>query len=128
MIPEEHKGQILNSGIDFIRDITEAYGADKGMELWEQIASVLDPDVKGEIFFAMLTGHQAGKIAIRGYAPGSDFIRVIKAIRTVGGMDLKDAKDTANQLRDGQTVWIDVKTVGSMSTNRQILHAAGCFV
>ena len=128
MIPEEHKDQILNSGINFIRDITEAYGADKGMELWEQIASVLDPDVKGEIFFAMLTGHHNGRIAIRGYAPGSDFIRVIKAIRTVGDMGLKDAKDTANQLRDGQTVWIDVKTVGSMSTNRQILHAAGCFV
>lgn len=128
MIPEEHKGQILNSGIGFIRDITEAYGADKGMELWEQIASVLDPDVKGEIFFAMLTGHQAGKIAIRGYWPGSDFIRLIKAIRTVGGMSLKEAKDLADQLRLGQTVWIDVKTVGSMSANRQILHAAGCFV
>jgi len=128
MIPEEHKGQILNSGIGFIRDITEAYGADKGMELWEQIASVLDPDVKGEIFFAMLTGHQAGKIAIRGYAPGSDFIRIIKAIRAVGDMGLKEAKDLWDQLKLGQTVWIDVKTVSSMSANRQILHAAGCFV
>ena len=56
-LPEEHKTAIISNGLHFMRAITEAYGADKGMELWDTIASTLDPDVKGQIFFAMITGN-----------------------------------------------------------------------
>ena len=62
MIPAAYKEDIIQIGINFMRSITEAYGTDEGMKLWDTIASTLDPDVKGEIFFDMLTGDYNGII------------------------------------------------------------------
>jgi hypothetical protein len=104
VIPEDHKTAIILDGIQFIRTITEAYGSDKGMELWDTIASTLDPDVKGQIFFAMITGEYQNKlhISVRQPGPGQSFYAVpaIKAIRTVTGHGLKEAKDMVDNLRD----------------------------
>ena len=95
MIPAEHKQEIIQSGINFMRSITEAYGSDEGMKLWDNIASVLDPDVKGQIFFAMLTGQYTNVINVTGHTIGADFVRMIKTIRNVDkrGLGLKEAKD-----------------------------------
>ena len=62
MIPAAYKEDIIQSGINFMRSITEAYGSDEGLRLRDTIASTLDPDVKGEIFFAMLTGDHCGAV------------------------------------------------------------------
>jgi hypothetical protein len=101
-IPAGHKERIVASGINFMRDITEAYGAEDGMVLWSQIASVLDPDVKGQIFFAMLTGEYGSRITIRDYERNNtNKVSVIKAIRNVTGLGLKEAKDQADILMQG---------------------------
>ena len=63
-IPAEHRHDIIQSGIDFLRSITEAYGSEEGMKLWDNIAGTLDPDVKGSIFFAMITGNHVVFIRI----------------------------------------------------------------
>ena len=68
MIPEEHKAAIITSGISFLRSITEAYGSDEGMKLWDAIADTLDPSVKGEIFFAILRGEYQDHIILKGVA------------------------------------------------------------
>lgn len=103
MIPEEHKTSLISSGLHFMRCITEAYGADKGLELWEQIASVLDPDVKGQIFFAMITGNYNDRITIKGIRRDDSAVACIKAIRGVDkrGLGLKDAKDLYDRVRSG---------------------------
>ena len=67
MIPAEFKEDIIQSGINFMRVITEAYGTDEGMKLWDTIATTLDPDVKGQIFFAMLTGDYNGIINVASF-------------------------------------------------------------
>ena len=101
-IPEGHKERIVASGINFMRNITEAYGAEDGMKLWSQIASVLDPDVKGQIFFALLTGESGSRITIRDYERNNtNKVSIIKAIRTVTGLGLKEAKDHADILMTG---------------------------
>ena len=95
MIPSEHKQDVIQSGMNFMRAITEAYGTDEGMKLWDSIASVLDPDVKGQIFFAMLTGDYTNMIHVTGHQVGADRVRMIKAVRSVDrrGIGLKEAKD-----------------------------------
>lgn len=101
MIPHEHKDEIISSGIYFLRSITLAYGSETGMELWDTIATTLDPDIKGAIFFSMLTGESGSRITIRDYdrAPhGGNKVAIIKAIREVTGLGLKDAKDQADIL------------------------------
>lgn len=102
MIPEEHKAPIISNGLHFMRAITECYGAEKGMELWEQIASVLDPDVKGQIFFAMITGTFNDRIEIRGVGLSgqNNAVACIKAIRQYSGLGLKESKDIYDRLRD----------------------------
>ena len=98
MIPEDHKSAVISTGLHFMRSITEAYGADEGLKLWDTIASTLDPDVKGEIFFAMLTGTHNDTIVLRDITT-ADRIACIKEIRTWTGYGLKEAKDTVDLVR-----------------------------
>jgi hypothetical protein len=108
MIPAEHKEDIIQSGINFMRSITEAYGTDEGMKLWDAIATTLDPDVKGQIFFAMLTGDYNGVVSISSFQVGSDRVWRIKAIRTVTGLGLKEAKDLSDMLDSGKTIKLNI--------------------
>jgi len=102
MIPEEHKTAIISNGLHFMRSITEAYGADAGLELWEQIAGVLDPDVKGQIFFAMITGTYNDRILLKGIGASAqnNAVNCIKEIRAWTGFGLKDSKDLYDRLRN----------------------------
>lgn len=111
MIPAENKNDIIQSGINFMRAITEAYGVDEGMKLWDNIASVLDPDVKGQIFFAMLTGEYNSVITISSHSPNANRVAMIKAIRTVDrrGPGLKEAKDMSDLISSGKTIKIEVE-------------------
>lgn len=105
MIPEDHKTAIITNGIHFMRSITEAYGAETGLELWEQIATVLDPEVKGQIFFALITGTYNDRVHIKGIigANGMNItnaVSCIKEIRTWSGLGLKEAKDMYDRVRN----------------------------
>lgn len=92
MIPEEYKEQIVESGIDFLRTIKEAYGSEEALALWEQINSVLDPDIKGLIFLRLLTGEYSGSITVVGFE-GADRVGRIKTLREITGLGLKETKD-----------------------------------
>lgn len=108
MIPAEFKEDIIQSGINFMRSITEAFGTDEGMKLWDSIASTLDPDVKGQIFFAMLTGDYNGVVSIASAQAGSDRVWRIKSIRSVTGLGLKEAKDLSDLLDAGKTIKLNI--------------------
>ena len=109
MIPEDHKDSIIANGLHFMRSITEAYGADEGMRLWETIASTLDPDVKGQIFFAMLTGTHNNRIVLRRVGPNTDRVARIREIRNWSGLGLKEAKDASDMVEMGKPMSITVR-------------------
>lgn len=127
MLPEGHKQDIIQSGINFMRSITEAYGTEEGMKLWDNITSTLDPDVKGEIFFALLTGEYNTVISIGSYALGSNKISMIKAIRSVSGLGLKEAKELCDSLATGTLVKITCDPK-KRQKNLQELRSAGFYV
>lgn len=110
MLPEQHKSDIIQTGISFMRTITEAYGSDEGMKLWDSIASVLDPDIKGEIFFALLTGEYCDVLSISSCNSNSDRIGRIKAIRSVTSprLGLKEAKDLSDNLDMGYPIKLNI--------------------
>jgi len=99
MIPELYKTEIITNGMHFMRSITEAYGADEGMRLWDTIASTLDPDIKGQIFMAMITGEYNSRITIKGIEEWANAVACIKEIRTWTGVGLKEAKDMYDKLK-----------------------------
>lgn len=109
MIPEDHKDAVISNGLHFMRSITEAYGADEGMRLWETIAGTLDPDVKGQIFFAMLTGTHNNRIVLRRVGPNTDRVARIKEIRNWTGLGLKEAKDLSDMVELGKPMSLTVR-------------------
>lgn len=129
MIPIEHEEAIIQNGISFMQTITEAYGPEEGMKLWDVIASTLDPEVKGKIFFTLLTGEYSGRITIRGLSQAEvlskDKISVIKTIRSVTGLGLKEAKDLSDDLFVGKNVAIEVIDNVKHHNARQELRRAG---
>ena len=100
MIPEDHKTAIITNGLHFMRSITEAYGAETGMQLWETIADTLDADVKGQIFFAMITGTYNDRVHLKGVAGNHNAVTCIKEVRTWSGLGLKESKDMYDRLRN----------------------------
>jgi hypothetical protein len=113
MLSEEFKTAIITGGMQFMRTITEAYGAEKGMALWDTIASTLDPEVKCQIFFAMITGQYDSKLHVsyNHVTPRQSVnaVAAIKAIRTVTGCGPNEAKDMWDNMRDtGQRIVLTV--------------------
>lgn len=123
MMPEEHKSEIIQTGIGFMRSITTAYGSDEGMKLWDTIANTLDPDIKGSIFFALITGEYNDRITITSSQPGANRVAMIKAIRVVTGMGLKEAKDLSDIQLTGKTITLTVEPKNRSSALRELRDA-----
>jgi hypothetical protein len=102
MIPEEHKTAVISNGLHFMRSITEAYGAEEGLKLWDTIASTLDGDVKGQIFLAMITGTYNNRVHLKGLGRSArdNAVTCIKEIRMWSGLGLKESKDMYDRLRN----------------------------
>jgi hypothetical protein len=130
MIPEEHKQDIIQSGINFIRSVTEAYGSDEGMKLWETMADTLDPSIKGHIFFAMLTGEYNSVISIHksDMHNGANKVSMIKALRIVDKrrLGLKEAKDMCDSLLVGNTIKVEVEPNTRNGVLLQLRSAGFC--
>lgn len=106
MLSDKHKHELIGAGIGFMQTVADIYGPEKGMELWATIADTIDPDLKGEVFMAMLSGnYRRDKINVRNPVPGSvqNKVALIKCIRNYDRrrLSLKEAKDIADRLNNG---------------------------
>ena len=92
---EESMEMVVRDGVRFLESLTLHYGPEEGMRIWDGISDVVGADVKGSIFFAMLTGRMSSARVGFLQSPNSDgyAVAVIKAIRGATGMGLKEAKD-----------------------------------
>lgn len=97
--------EVIFDGIRFMESIARHYGAERSIEVWNKMGEAFGDEVKGQVFFAMLTGVSSDRIRIsRGTC--KEAVAVIKAIRLATGMGLKEAKD-AWDLTAIKTVTID---------------------
>lgn len=104
-VTNEQLERIIPAGIDFIRTITEELGPEKGMQLWEELSRCLGDDVKGRIFFDMITGNNSGiKVTFKGVNQlyHNTKIPAIKSIRSYCDLGLKEAKDIMDCLETGK--------------------------
>ena len=119
-LTEEEKVMLVTSSIGFIRSVTEVWGPEKGMELWETVSNTISADLKGDLFFGMITG----KYSLRGVtfskidpiSMSNNFVSMIKAVRTATGWGLKEAKDFCDEVKAGH-----VKTVEVSGKAREVL-------
>jgi hypothetical protein len=108
---------IVSDSLALIRTITTIYGSDEGMKLWETIADTLGPDVKGKIFFAMLTGSYEDGVVLIDKQYDSNRAECIKLIRLYTGMSLMDSKAAYEKAGDRGTkvsLAVDVKDRAKM--------------
>lgn len=103
-LTQEQEQQIIPAALYFLRALTSTLGSDVGMEVWNQINATMGNDIKGKVFFAMMTGQVGTEIIIRGLKLKTigqarpDKIDIIKCIRAISGMSLKSAKDVADDV------------------------------
>lgn len=88
---------VIADGVQFLQSLTAHYGTEKGMEVWESMGAAMGKEVKGKVFFAMLSG-TVGNVRVRFTTNTSTFVAngavaCIKAIRAATNMGLKEAKD-----------------------------------
>lgn len=94
----DQQEELISSGMDFMRTITEMYGPEKGMEMWDTISTAVHPDFKGAVFFTMLTGTHLGDVRLVN-ADVQQYVEVIKVVRSYTGYGLKEAKDACDMVR-----------------------------
>jgi hypothetical protein len=114
MTVETHRQDLVGVSISFMQTVTEIYGAERGQELWTAIADTIDPDLKGEVFMAMLTGnYRTDRLHVRNpfVSPVQNKVAVIRCIRTYDRrrLSLKEAKDIADRLDDGGSDFLEVE-------------------
>jgi ribosomal protein L7/L12 len=84
--------EVIFDGIRFLESITRHYGPEKGIEVWDKMGEAFGEDIKGKVFFSMLTGESSNRVRIQQGAC-NQAVAAIKAIRIGTGLGLKDAKD-----------------------------------
>jgi ribosomal protein L7/L12 len=123
MLTEDNKGRLISNGLMFLRSITEEYGTEEGMKLWETICTAVDPELKGQIFFAMLTGEYYNEIRITSADKYADKITLIKALRAAAEYGLKEAKDVTEDIQGGREHRFKVKPDQRNQVVRDLRHA-----
>ena len=98
--------EVIFDGIRFLESLTRHYGAEKGLEVWDKMGEAVGDDVKGKVFFSMLTGESSNRVRIQ-KGDCIQAVSAIKAIRMGTGLGLKDAKD-AYDLSGVKTVTLEV--------------------
>jgi ribosomal protein L7/L12 len=97
-LTETQREELMVHGMNLMRTVAEIYGPEQGMELWDVIATQVGQDFKGACFFNMLTGQFQGDIHVS-KVNENKYVESIKAIRTVSGYGLKEAKDFCDEVR-----------------------------
>lgn len=125
-LSEEQKENLIVSGTDFMRTVTETWGPEAGMEMWDTIATTVGQDFKGAVFFTMLTGTHLGDVRLHD-ADVQQYVEVIKTVRQFTGYGLKEAKDSCDYARGPikKTQKLPV-TVGKRQEFVKALRALGC--
>ena len=120
----EQKQYVVDSSLSFIASVTEVYGSEAGLEIWDQVSATLGEDARSEIFFTMLTGGGEFKrvCRIKEY-PSHQKIALIKLVRMATGIGLKEAKD----LSESHNFTFLVPSKEVTETRRQLINMGATF-
>jgi len=103
----DSRERLIQSSVDFIRCLTDNYGVEAGMRMWATIADTVDPKLKGDIFFAVISGAQSGFVVLSNIKT-TDRVAAVKEIRTWSGMGLKEAVDAVKSVESGKITKIEI--------------------
>lgn len=117
---------VVRDGIRFLESLTRHYGTEEGLRIWNGIGEVVGAEVKGKIFFAMLTGESGTRVHMNA-GSCTQAVAAIKAIRAGTGWGLKEAKD-AWDLSKEKNIIITCSTPQTARSMALELRSIGCVV
>ena len=90
----QRRQSVVDSSLSFIAAMTDVYGSEVGLEIWDRVSTTLGEEARSHIFFTMITGGSDFKRVCRvtDY-PAHQKVALIKIIRTATGMGLREAKE-----------------------------------
>lgn len=106
-----HRRQLTDSSLMFLRAVGNVYGSERAMTMWGQLADTVTPELKGWVFEAMLLGRMGCTMTINQFNQFSNKVGVIKAIRTYDRrmLGLKEAKDMYDLLNEsGKEIVLEI--------------------
>lgn len=111
-IEEPAKSRIVEAGIEFMSAITSGFGADAGFDIWDKFADSVSPVLKTLIMLEVMQSN-AKTIAVIGFMGFRDkmsgqFVPLVKLIRNVTGLGLKEAKDLADTIDGGKDIVLNI--------------------
>ena len=119
---------VIRDGIRFLESLTRHYGQEEGMRIWDSLGEVIGSEVKGQIFFAMLTGTTSNRVKfVQKVGNSGNAVAIIKAIRHASGCGLKEAKDKHDEAFQ-HPVYVDCYDGDAARTLVQDLRSMGCTV
>jgi hypothetical protein len=94
--------ELIHSGIMFLRDLSQYYGDERAMKLWEELRDGMGREVQNAILMTMLRGNYSRQATVTMSVPReyTKFIEAIKNVRQASGYGLKDAKDFVEMVSD----------------------------
>lgn len=95
---EEARDRMISEAFMFMDAIYKFYGEEKGEEMWDTIITTLDPSIKRHMLMRMFAGDYKNEITIRKVVSQGKKVHIIKKIREITGLGLKEAKDIADQV------------------------------
>lgn len=118
---------VVRTARAFIHSLSQCYGSQRGLDVWDHIRKGLGDDIAGDIMMGMLS---SSGVSVRLYSVGGNFINTIKEIRAFTGWGLKEAKDFADSVRDHGAKNIEVDEFNQHKVSNFInnLRANGCTV
>lgn len=122
------RSEMISSGVAFMRLVMENYGIDRGTEVWDAITSAMDPKFKGEVLFAMISGDAGGGVITlppETIGPLANRVAMIKAIRIVTGLGLKEAKDMSDEQMNGRTIRVHLTAIRDRALAMKTLREGG---
>lgn len=93
---------LITASWDLMRALTDAAGPSAAETMWNQLADIVNPELKHDLLLRMITGDLGGRI-VRISGIGQNMIQCIKIIRAYTNMGLKEAKDVCDVVRSGRT-------------------------
>lgn len=125
---EDTMEMVVRDGIRFLESLTRHYGPEEGMRIWDGIGEVIGSEVKGQIFFAMLTGESSNRVKfVQKAGNNGNAVAIIKAIRHASGCGLKEAKDKHDEAFQ-KPAYVECYDSDAARTLVQDLRSMGCIV
>lgn len=121
--------QLISDGLQFVKSLTDYYGPEKGMEVWNSFGDVMGKTIQHKVFMEMLMGKSFMTItfAAGNANNGGNAVPVIKCIRQYTGYGLKEAKDYWDASKTvAQTIKVDNPNMAQ--DFRRELRTLGCII